>query len=170
MIEVPSALSQINDRYEFPDELDLDVEGGKWLSENADRSVRNLYKLHSVLVHSGGVHGGHYYAYIQPDGKRWLKFDDERVRALLSAPGFSSRIGLFGNRTRQPIATAHISAACESGTLARAVNLPPAECELHAYSTCEKLAMAPCTLSRFLLHCYQLGIPCSRQLSSCLQQ
>ena len=111
MIEVPCALSQINDRYEFPDELDLDVEDGKWLSENADRSVRNLYKLHSVLVHSGGVHGGHYYAYIQPDGKRWLKFDDERVRALLSAPGF----------------TAHISAACESGTLAHAVNRPPAD-------------------------------------------
>ena len=70
---------QINDRYEFPDELDLDQEDGKWLSENADRNVRNLYKLHSVLVHSGGVHGGHYYAYIQPDRKRWLKFDDERV-------------------------------------------------------------------------------------------
>jgi ubiquitin carboxyl-terminal hydrolase 7 len=70
---------QINDRYEFPDELDLDVGEGKYLSENADRSVRNLYKLHSVLVHSGGVHGGHYYAFIQPDGKQWLKFDDERV-------------------------------------------------------------------------------------------
>ena len=44
--------------------------------------MRNLYKLHSVLVHSGGVHGGHYYAYIQPDRKRWLKFDDERVGCL----------------------------------------------------------------------------------------
>jgi ubiquitin carboxyl-terminal hydrolase 7 len=41
--------------------------------------VRNLYKLHSVLVHSGGVHGGHYYAYIRPDGKTWLKFDDTAV-------------------------------------------------------------------------------------------
>jgi ubiquitin carboxyl-terminal hydrolase 7 len=45
----------------------------------ADRNVRNLYKLHSVLVHSGGVHGGHYYAYIRPDGKTWLKFDDTAV-------------------------------------------------------------------------------------------
>lgn len=75
----PCVWSQINDRYEFPDELDLDVGDGKYLSENADRSVRNLYKLHSVLVHSGGVHGGHYYAFIEPDGKQWLKFDDERV-------------------------------------------------------------------------------------------
>lgn len=70
---------QINDRYEFPDELDLDHEEGKYLSENADRSVRNLYRLHSVLVHSGGVHGGHYYAFIRPDGKQWFKFDDEKV-------------------------------------------------------------------------------------------
>ena len=71
---------QINDRYEFPPELDLDYKDGCLLSDNADRSVRNLYALHSVLVHSGGVHGGHYYAFIRPDGKRWLKFDDEKVR------------------------------------------------------------------------------------------
>lgn len=32
-----------------------------------------------MLVHSGGVHGGHYYAYIRPDGKTWLKFDDTAV-------------------------------------------------------------------------------------------
>ncbi|KAF6255465.1 hypothetical protein COO60DRAFT_1641474 [Scenedesmus sp. NREL 46B-D3] len=70
---------KINDRYEFFDELDLDREDGKYLSPQADRSVRNLYKLHSVLVHSGGVHGGHYYAYIRPDGKTWLKFDDTAV-------------------------------------------------------------------------------------------
>ena len=83
---------QINDKYEFPDELDLDLEEGKWLSENADRSVRNLYKLHSVLVHSGGVHGGHYYAYIQPDRKRWLKFDDERVRLTLGLNGLDTSV------------------------------------------------------------------------------
>ena len=29
--------------------------------------VRNKYLLHSVLVHSGGVNGGHYYAYIRPE-------------------------------------------------------------------------------------------------------
>ncbi|KAH7815910.1 putative phosphoinositide 3kinase family, accessory domain [Monocercomonoides exilis] len=41
----------------------------------------NVYVLHSVLVHSGGMTGGHYYAYIQPkcDGK-WFCFDDEWVR------------------------------------------------------------------------------------------
>uniref|UniRef100_A0A5B6Z851 ubiquitinyl hydrolase 1 n=1 Tax=Davidia involucrata TaxID=16924 RepID=A0A5B6Z851_DAVIN len=71
---------KINDRYEFPLQLDLDRENGKYLSPEADRSVRNLYTLHSVLVHSGGVHGGHYYAYIRPIlSDQWFKFDDERV-------------------------------------------------------------------------------------------
>ncbi|OEL33203.1 Ubiquitin carboxyl-terminal hydrolase 12, partial [Dichanthelium oligosanthes] len=59
-------LSIINDRYEFPLQLDLDRDGGKYLAPDADRSTRNLYALHSVLVHSGGVHGGHYYAFIRP--------------------------------------------------------------------------------------------------------
>ncbi|XP_043711891.1 ubiquitin C-terminal hydrolase 12 isoform X1 [Telopea speciosissima] len=71
---------KINDRYEFPLELDLDRENGKYLSPEADRRVRNLYTLHSVLVHSGGVHGGHYYAFIRPTlSDQWFKFDDERV-------------------------------------------------------------------------------------------
>ncbi|CAH1436049.1 unnamed protein product [Lactuca virosa] len=39
---------------------------GKYLSPDADKCVRNLYNLHSVLVHNGGVHGGHYYAFIRP--------------------------------------------------------------------------------------------------------
>ncbi|XP_027367555.1 ubiquitin carboxyl-terminal hydrolase 13-like isoform X2 [Abrus precatorius] len=71
---------KINDRYEFPLQLDLDRDNGKYLSPEADRSIRNLYTLHSVLVHSGGVHGGHYYAYITPTlSNQWFKFDDERV-------------------------------------------------------------------------------------------
>lgn len=37
---------QINDRYEFPLELDLDRDDGKYLSPDADRNVRNLYTLH----------------------------------------------------------------------------------------------------------------------------
>lgn len=41
---------QINDRYEFPLELDLDREGGKYLSPDADKSVRNLYTLHRYQV------------------------------------------------------------------------------------------------------------------------
>ena len=39
---------KINDRYEFPEQLDLDAGDGKYLSPDADRSVRNKYLLHSV--------------------------------------------------------------------------------------------------------------------------
>ena len=36
--------------------------------------------MHGVLVHSGDLHGGHYFALIKPDREtRWLKFDDDRV-------------------------------------------------------------------------------------------
>ena len=83
---------KINDRYEFPLELDLGRDGGKYLVAGADRSKPCKYLLHSVLVHSGGVHGGHYYAFIRPDcgvksvtpggeadAGQWFKFDDERV-------------------------------------------------------------------------------------------
>ncbi|KAG2601030.1 ubiquitin C-terminal hydrolase 12-like isoform X1 [Panicum virgatum] len=77
---VRDAMVKINDRYVFPLQLDLDKDDGKYLSPEADRSVRNLYTLHSVLVHSGGVHGGHYYAFIRPTlSDQWYKFDDERV-------------------------------------------------------------------------------------------
>eukprot|EP00808_Paulinella_micropora_P027764 g31648.t1 len=46
-----------------------------------------IYHLHSVLVHMGGVHGGHYYVYIRPFSLEhedyqtadWFKFDDSVV-------------------------------------------------------------------------------------------
>ncbi|KIP09627.1 hypothetical protein PHLGIDRAFT_86496 [Phlebiopsis gigantea 11061_1 CR5-6] len=70
------AMVKINDRHEFPFEIDLD----EFLDETADRSQRWVYKLHGVLVHSGDLHGGHYFALIKPDREtRWLKFDDDRV-------------------------------------------------------------------------------------------
>ncbi|KAL5702533.1 ubiquitinyl hydrolase 1 [Ranunculus cassubicifolius] len=71
---------KINDKYEFPLTLDLDRENGKYLSPDSDRGIRNLYTLHSVLVHRGGVYGGHYYVFIQPTlSDQWFKFDDVNV-------------------------------------------------------------------------------------------
>ncbi|KAG6620093.1 putative ubiquitin-specific protease [Phytophthora cinnamomi] len=60
---------KIHDRFEFPKTLVLDEfisnkeekpDGGK------DKNSRYTYHLHSVLVHSGDVHGGHYYVFIRP--------------------------------------------------------------------------------------------------------
>lgn len=70
---------KINDHYEFPEVLDLDFENRKIFSDESDPNVLSRYRLHSVLVHSGSVHGGHYYAYITPDGNKWFKFDDDKV-------------------------------------------------------------------------------------------
>ncbi|KAJ1969868.1 ubiquitin-specific protease ubp15 [Dispira parvispora] len=67
---------KINDRHEFPLEIDLE----EFLSPDADHSQPSVYKLHGVLVHSGDLSGGHYFALLRPekDG-RWFKFDDDRV-------------------------------------------------------------------------------------------
>ncbi|TFL07619.1 hypothetical protein BDV98DRAFT_558165 [Pterulicium gracile] len=70
------AMVKINDRHEFPFEIDLQ----EFLDPSADMSQPWLYKLAGVLVHSGDSHGGHYFALIKPDPQtRWLKFDDDRV-------------------------------------------------------------------------------------------
>ncbi|KAH7889278.1 hypothetical protein F5I97DRAFT_1934219 [Phlebopus sp. FC_14] len=70
------AMVKINDRHEFPFEIDL----AEFIDEGETKSQSWLYKLHGVLVHSGDVNGGHYFALIKPDREtRWLKFDDDRV-------------------------------------------------------------------------------------------
>lgn len=70
------AMVKINDRHEFPFEIDLD----EFLDVTADRTKPWVYRLFGVLVHSGDLHGGHYFALIKPDREsRWLKFDDDRV-------------------------------------------------------------------------------------------
>jgi ubiquitin carboxyl-terminal hydrolase 7 len=65
---------QINDRFEFPERLDLTPflnkdkegeEGGEEGGGGVDNRG-NVYLLHSVLVHSGDVNAGHYYSYIKP--------------------------------------------------------------------------------------------------------
>ena len=82
---------KIHDYYEFYDRLNLD----QYLAEDSPPESKlnpNNYVLHSVLVHSGDVGGGHYYAYIRPstscdysdisglkDSGKWFKFNDEIV-------------------------------------------------------------------------------------------
>lgn len=69
---------KINDRYEFPMSLDL----APFMKPEAVKASQEpwVYDLAGVLVHSGDVHGGHYYVLIKPtaDGP-WLKYDDDRV-------------------------------------------------------------------------------------------
>jgi len=81
---------KINDRHEFPMDIDL----APYLTQEADRSESYNYKLHGVLVHSGDLHGGHYFALLKPekDGK-WFKFDDDRVTPVLEKEVLEDNFG-----------------------------------------------------------------------------
>jgi ubiquitin carboxyl-terminal hydrolase 7 len=70
------AMMKINTRYEFPETFDA----SPYLAEDADKAEPYIYQLHSVLVHSGDLNTGHYYAFIRPDKDGWFyKYDDDRV-------------------------------------------------------------------------------------------
>ncbi|KAF9965293.1 hypothetical protein BGZ70_005095 [Mortierella alpina] len=74
------AMVKINDRHEFP----LDIDLADFVAESEEKQKAGpdgfKYTLHGVLVHSGDLHGGHYFALLKPerDGK-WYRFDDDRV-------------------------------------------------------------------------------------------
>lgn len=74
---------KINDRHEFPMQIDL----ADYLDKDAPDSKSNedwKYNLHGVLVHSGDLHGGHYFTLIKPEkDSNWFKFDDDRVTRVL---------------------------------------------------------------------------------------
>eukprot|EP00457_Paulinella_chromatophora_P000297 gb/GEZN01000297.1/.p1 GENE.gb/GEZN01000297.1/~~gb/GEZN01000297.1/.p1 ORF type:complete len:1645 (+),score=235.60 gb/GEZN01000297.1/:76-5010(+) len=68
-----------------------------------------IYKLHSVLVHAGSVHGGHYYAFVRPldvdktfDESSWFKFDDSNVREADVQEAVDNNFGgeFFGGGSR----------------------------------------------------------------------
>lgn len=98
------AMCKINDRHEFPFSIDL----AEFLSESADRSESHVYKLHGVLVHSGDLNGGHYFAMIKPDADgKWLKFDDDRVTPVTDKEVLEDNYGgditgLLNQRQQQP--------------------------------------------------------------------
>ncbi|SPN97218.1 probable ubiquitin-specific processing protease 21 [Cephalotrichum gorgonifer] len=70
------AMMKVNTRYEFPETFDA----APFLTEDADMSEPWVYQLHGVLVHSGDLNAGHYYAFLKPEKDGWFyKYDDDRV-------------------------------------------------------------------------------------------
>jgi ubiquitin carboxyl-terminal hydrolase 7 len=69
-------MMKINDRYEFPEVFDA----APYLSDDSDKSESWTYQLHGVLVHSGDLNAGHYYAFLKPNKDGWFyKYDDDKV-------------------------------------------------------------------------------------------
>ena len=84
------AMMKVNDRYEFPEIWDA----SPYLSDGADRSESWIYHLHGVLVHSGDLNAGHYYAFLKPtkDG-HYYKFDDDRVTRATTREALEENFG-----------------------------------------------------------------------------
>lgn len=54
-----------------------------------------VYELYAILVHSGGAHAGHYYAYIKDSAdNQWYKFNDVMVHRI----SFLEIISTFGQK------------------------------------------------------------------------
>lgn len=84
------AMMKINDRHEFPEVWDA----SPYLSEDADRSEPYIYHLHGVLVHSGELNAGHYYAFLKPSKNgKFFKFDDERVTRATNREALEENYG-----------------------------------------------------------------------------
>eukprot|EP01059_Diplonema_ambulator_P036900 TRINITY_DN9494_c0_g1_i1.p1 TRINITY_DN9494_c0_g1~~TRINITY_DN9494_c0_g1_i1.p1 ORF type:complete len:1187 (+),score=246.33 TRINITY_DN9494_c0_g1_i1:78-3638(+) len=107
---------KVNDYYEFPEYLDMGphlrkVSGrlppstseqipvvSSCAEDEWDTALsacpNQEYKLYSVLVHSGFMHGGHYHAYIDPgDGKAWYRFNDSIVSRVSKEAAINDNYG-----------------------------------------------------------------------------
>ena len=52
-----------------------------------------VYHCYTVVVHSGNINGGHYYAYIKNKDKLWYKFNDENVDIAYDYEVFDNNYG-----------------------------------------------------------------------------
>ena len=77
--------TKINDRFEFPMEIDMAPYNVDYLKDPTKPSAPDFFALVGVLVHSGTAESGHYYSYIQerhalsPKTKKWVEFNDTDV-------------------------------------------------------------------------------------------
>ncbi|KAH7649926.1 ubiquitin carboxyl terminal hydrolase domain that is fused to a MATH domain [Cryptosporidium bovis] len=88
---------KLNDHFAFPERLDLaNYINDSNKDKNGDKNSNETYILHTVVIHQGDVHSGHYYAYIRPNpDSNWYRFDDEKVTLVSSASAIEDNFGGF---------------------------------------------------------------------------
>ncbi|KAJ3058009.1 hypothetical protein HDU98_005868, partial [Podochytrium sp. JEL0797] len=85
------AMVKINDRYEFPNEIDL----APFLMEGSVQQGSQKYLLHGVLVHAGDLTGGHYCGFLRAEKNgKWFKFDDDRVTPVSDLDATEENFGV----------------------------------------------------------------------------
>jgi len=91
---------KLNNKVTFPQNLDMtqffsnddENESNRPSSSNPDQK-RHQYELFSVMIHSGGAEGGHYFAFVKSfQSGKWYKFNDASV-AEISDEDISSVFG-----------------------------------------------------------------------------
>lgn len=77
--------SKINDRFEFPHEIDMTPYNVAYLKDPDESPSPDLFELVGVLVHSGTAESGHYYSYIRErpvdpnNSKTWVEYNDADI-------------------------------------------------------------------------------------------
>ena len=88
---------KINDRFEFPLEIDMAPYNINYRIDQSKASKPDIYSLVGILVHSGTAESGHYYSYVQersrPSRGKWVEFNDIDVSEFKPADIDSSSFG-----------------------------------------------------------------------------
>ncbi|CAO3694083.1 unnamed protein product [Rhizopus stolonifer] len=104
---------KINDRHEFPEEINLD----KYCSNSSPDEAYD-YELHGVLVHSGDLSGGHYFALIRPSkDDKWFRFDDDRVTPVSKKEVYEENYGDEPLRDSKTVAPSTVSSKINSARM-----------------------------------------------------
>lgn len=63
------------------------------------KNRNDLYHLHAILVHNGGLNSGHYYCFIRPEiDENWYKFNDSIVTQVSKTTAFNTGMGGYLNQ------------------------------------------------------------------------
>lgn len=82
---------KINDRFEFPQTLNLKDYLGE---EEKQKNLPSTFELFGVLVHRGTVYAGHYYTFLRPTSdQQWLEFNDSSVTKVEQETAIDDNFG-----------------------------------------------------------------------------